>query len=256
MSFPSVLTLQPSVENCDPVAVHQRSTPGDFSMQENPVLYGGGRKWIMECSDAECLFGLVRKNILQVDLFVLNFVFVVWFNDYDYGMQVPYPCISQHSVMKSKEGKLQLYLKIRLPEDLTVEFVFMPMYGEDERCTNDTIERLFTHEFFGVNKDDKMVYNTFAAIAKCSMFHCSDDIESFDDDIESLDQGSNLIDDNTYDNSGNADDMDMNYQLDTIGDACLGVDIYEGYSRGTTRNREELGSSQENSRYSTKRIRC
>lgn len=248
---PSLLSLEPSIENCDPLALHQMSTPGEFSLQENPVLYGGGRKWIMECSDLPVLYSLVRTDSKEVDLYALNSCFVIWFSDCDYGLQVPYQLMTQHSVIKPG-SKLQLYMKVCFSEASTLEFSFTPKFGEDDRYYNQSIEKLFTYEYFGLNTGDKMVYSTFGAIAKCLSLHIHDDFTTVVYDEMDYDSQDSEVDweDNTYDNSGNADDMDCNYQFYTnVGDACVGVDINDGY-RGMRRGREETDLQNK------KRIRC
>lgn len=219
------LSLEPSIENCDPLVLYQRSTPTEFSFSENPVLYGGGRKWLM--TGLEC--------IQQVDLYVLDTQFAIWLVELGYGYTIPYSWITGHSVMKD-EGKLKLLMQVE-----GLNLTFTPMYSESERYVNDTIERLFSYDSFGVNKGDTMVLNTYTATNRCMMLNMMGDL-----DYDSLD-GSELSSDNAYDNTGDADDMDGNYQLDSMGDASIPVSMLETRTRMREGDCNFTGS---------KRLRC
>ena len=264
MSYPSILSFEPSIENCDPVALQRASTPGDFSLQENPVLYGGGRKWWLKSSQMQLLSRVippVGEDKVEVDIYVLSCALVIWFRAGDCGLQVPYGCVLEHLVTQDESKQLQLSMKIRCDDSNYMELSLIPMFGETDRYYNSSVEKLFTYANFGLNKGDKMVYNTFGAIAKCSTLHIEEDDMAGNDVyseghylFDSMEQGSELSENDGYNNTGTADDMDVNYQLDNFGEACVDVDIYDG-TRGVTRTRDECNSSQEIAT-PQKRVRC
>lgn len=265
-----LITVKPSVENCDPLARYQTSTPGEFAFQELPILYGGGRKWILEAKDSQALkyIALAHQKLTEVDVFALNTSLIIWLNDYNKGIEIAYPIIDAHAVTKQKQGKLQLYLQVRnvgvfenIPDQFQetygssfTELILTPLYSKEDRHYNDTIERLFTFADFGINRGDTMVVNTFNAIRKCSAFHY---VESDVDDDNVMGSDPNYYEDG-YDNSGNADDIG-NYTVQDEMSFKAGIDV-KVFSevRGKTRSREELSfeeSSQERNE-SPKRVKC
>lgn len=263
---PTITTLVPTIENCDPIVVHRRATPHAYSLSERPVLYGGGRKWSLRCSDPSSLqfFPLNHADVIEVDLFVLNSALVIWFVSCNKGVEVPYSALGAHAV-RNVEGKSMLYLQVNacgaLESDCyshesgleaMVEFEITPMFAENERYYYDTIERLFTYEYFGINKGDKMVMTTFHAISQCSAMYLSEEEEEEEEDDD--DDGRGMIADmyyeGGYDNTGDADDMDMNTSFED--GALSGVDVvfYDEYGR--RRTREEMDHSPRD----VKRVRC
>lgn len=108
----------------------------------------------------------------------------------------------------------------------SIEFSFRPKYSVYDRYYSDETETLFTFQNFGVNRGDEMVNNSNEALANCLELTGNEFInENGDDDEEEgtndedvegyyhANQGETMymsFNDvmNTYDNSGNADDLD------------------------------------------------
>ena len=113
--------VKPSIENVDPFKKYQLSTPSTFSLQENPILYGGGRGWVLTIEDVDnSYFSSLRNHLgkdlnqgLSVDVFVLNTSFIMWFTSYGFGMEFMYPNIILHALQKNPENELMLYLHLK-----------------------------------------------------------------------------------------------------------------------------------------------
>lgn len=273
MNSPKIIAIQPSIENCDPIKKYQKSTPVQYALQEIPILYGGGRKWIMSCPNPELLSSIAEQQIipqdneLLVDLFVLNTSLIIWFNDLSKGLEISYLDIPAHALRKNQSNQLELYIQINVShQDELLELSFSPKYWENDRYFNKEIEKLFTYEYFGLNKGTKMIFNTFNSIGKCSCFHSNDD-ENQDDydeaDIISTDNNDEEILEDFYenglDNSGNADDMnDVNRDCETGAinwNSGISVKIYDD-EKNKTRSREELGILSQETNEPNKRLRC
>ncbi|CCH43552.1 hypothetical protein BN7_3104 [Wickerhamomyces ciferrii] len=265
---PNIISIKPSIENCDPIKKYQKSTPIKYSLQENPILYGGGRKWLLQCSNYKILSNLLGSEIdfgiedddKLIDLFVLNTSFIIWFNSLDKGIELSYLDIPAHAVRKNNFNKLELYLQLNLEHiDEILELSFRPKYLENERFLNESIEKLFTYEFFGFNKGNKLIFNTFNSIGKCSCFHNLPNHDGDDQDDE-MDEDPELIDINIndyindyndenlnefYDNSGNADDLNTKNLNLVENPSSIMVSIYNDDINLKTRFRDEIDESLE-----------
>ncbi|GMM34856.1 Lot5 protein [Saccharomycopsis crataegensis] len=186
-----LVKVKPSIENVDPFKKYQLSTPSTFSLQENPILYGGGRGWVLTIEDVDnSYFSSLRNHLgkdlnqgLSVDVFVLNTSFIMWFTGYGFGMEFMYPNIILHALQKNPENELMLYLQLKedhandtskgIEEEGEQEIPIIEARLVPERKVSpEGNETLFTNEFFGGdNQGDKMVENTFNALSQCSAFH-------------------------------------------------------------------------------------
>lgn len=254
--IPQIISTSPSIENCDPFKKYQKSTPSQYSLQEIPILYGGGRKWILNCSNENYIKSIIpeyNESVeLLVDVFVLNTSFIIWFNEFGKGLEISYLNIPAHAVRKDLKKKLNLYIQLSFNDKL-IEFNLRPKYLENERFFNNEIEKLFTYEFFGLNKGEKMIFNTFNSISYCSCLHKSDS----DDDDEQLDDDLNEdidIYENGINNSGNADDIDITDINEINLNSASIVDINDKIKN--SRNRDHDLQQQHITDESNKRIRC
>lgn len=263
--IPQIISTSPTFENCDPFKKYQKSTPSQYALQEIPILYGGGRKWISNCSNNQYLNSIIPEvegdDEILVDIFVLNTSFIIWFVGFGKGLEISYLNIPAHAVRKDFAKRLELYIQLSISSNIgteeIIEFSFRPKFLENERFVNDEIERLFTYEYFGLNKGEKMVFNTFNSISHCSCFH-RDESESDEDQQEDLDAEVSDIYENGLDNTGNADDIDSTHVDHDHWNSASLVDIYDEngklkYSRSRDELQEHLVKSTEES---NKRIRC
>ncbi|KAH3675160.1 hypothetical protein WICMUC_002816 [Wickerhamomyces mucosus] len=274
MHQPTLISTKPTFENCDPFTKYQKYTPNEYSFQELPILFGGGRKWILKTGDPHCFqqLPLNYHKDFEIDLFVLNIGLIIWFNEIESGVQIPYSCIISNSVRMNEMEEMELFLQVTKPGSLlsfdgcintidelsTVEVSFIPMFGISQRYYNDQIERLFTYEYFGLNKGEKMIMNSFNAISKCTNLYAFSDDEndqySLSDNEDMDDQDMNIDNQNfmmmdfqteRYNNSGNADDINLaEYQMQKERikvniPGGIEVDIYNNGNRGIVRGLDE-----------------
>lgn len=264
MNSPKIIYIRPTIENCDPIKKYQISTPVQYSLQENPILYGGGRKWLISCSSPDFISSITGQDSsdLLVDLFAFNTSFIIWFNGLEKGLEISYLDIPAHAVRKNQLGQLELYIQMNYSNSgdqspCLIEFSFTPKYWENDRYFNQEIEKLFTYEFFGLNKGSKMIFNTFNAIGKCSCFH-NNNSDDYDDE-RSMDDADEVIDEfyeMGLDNSGNADDMTDTNEGEIKWNSGVNVKIYNDEEKFKTRSLEELGIVSSEAHESNKRIRC
>ncbi|KAH3683705.1 hypothetical protein WICPIJ_005324 [Wickerhamomyces pijperi] len=236
--LPTLTNFKPTRENTTPfhtstIPYNLHLTPETSSnamettsmnLNESPVLYAGGRKWHFQTSDPTSLYCLPLNHSLEieVDLFVMNTGFLIWFNDLhgnvlDAGLRLGYDSIISHSLRRVADGRLQLFLEVRRtgvlsdcdavlnigvydsavsdPNDVdTVEFSFIPKFSEVDRYYQDHVEQLFTFQEFGSNRGDTMAGNVFNGISRCSQLWRPEE-NDMDMDMGDSDNETDSIDD-------------------------------------------------------------
>lgn len=230
----SLLTIKPLIENVDPFLLYQDSTPDTFSLQENPILYGGGRGWTLRpLANAVPYFERFlaqngAKNELsdelEVDVFVLNTAFVLWFTQHSFGASIPYQKIILHALQKTPEGALLLYLQIQdeSSEENLIDFVIAPK----RTFVPDPKERLFTKRHFGAFiSADRIVETTFTALSRCSALHYDPESENeeeavFDDvgevHVDTVGQADDIYDDGPQGGMSSGVEVSINESNDNV----------------------------------------
>lgn len=201
-----------------------------LNQSELPIIHGGGRDFLLAELKPE------QSNIAEVlltELFILNTCVILWFNDWERSLQIPYQNIMYHAIRKAEGGKcsiteghaLELILTVErdpiidqlfplnsrfspsAQEQLSsqdtmasVELILKPKYANYDRHYNHEPDDLFTFKEFGLNRGDSMVRNCHKAIATCMDFHASSLSDS-----EEQSEKQNSIHNNTAQYSGIAD---------------------------------------------------
>ncbi|CCE92332.1 Lot5p TDEL_0E00890 [Torulaspora delbrueckii] len=166
------------------------------------VLFGGGRDIeLRTLQDPQTI-------IASIDLFVLNNAILLWFDNQNCGIAVPYDSIIYHGSLKSsqeREGH-QLALILTLERDPlldklivspqsqectapSLELTLRPAYSLYDRHYNAEIDMLFSFEDFGVNRGDELINNCNQAIATClEIYNAEPDNEEDEADENGADQ--------------------------------------------------------------------
>ncbi|QLG71631.1 hypothetical protein HG535_0B06770 [Zygotorulaspora mrakii] len=213
--------VKPTVENVIPYNRYKRTQPEingvrmmDVPTSDQLLLLAGGRDLNLSLLQDE-----QHRTVQDVELFILNIGFMLWFGHLDSGLEIPYESIIYHGSIKADETVgHQLALLITLETDpvladffqlapaapvapiakmnaranaaaamQTVEITLRPKYSLYDRHYNAEIESLFTFQDFGVNRGDEMVDNCHRELAACLEAVCHDaedgDVESDDQDV-------------------------------------------------------------------------
>lgn len=184
--------VKPTIENTIAYNRYKRTQPMingvpmiNVPWNDSLVLFGGGR-------DIELRFLQDPTTLIaSIDLFVLNNAILLWFNNSNCGIAVPYESVFYHGSLRStqeREGhqfallltlerdalldKLLLPQTPLLPDNQenaapTLELILRPAYSLYDRHYNAEIDTLFSFQDFGVNRGDQLVNNCNQAIATC-----------------------------------------------------------------------------------------
>ncbi|KAH3899971.1 uncharacterized protein SCODWIG_00857 [Saccharomycodes ludwigii] len=227
-----LINIKPTIENVIPykqfIANNPRikNIPPDSDQQYLPILYGGGRDYILSLLTDNVFDSNGNTNNcsgenVQCDLFILDSHLIIWFDLIQLGLQIPYSKILYHgyqivSIMgTNKKSQLVLSIDIEKYEDKhiieqlfpgkivdlsgSIEFLLDPLYFENDRHYSlNGIENLFTFSNFGLNRGNNMVTNCNTVLSERMEYvdQQSDDLE----DEESLDMYGN--NNNVMDYSG------------------------------------------------------
>lgn len=293
-NLPTLTTIKPTAENITPYKTYTQTTPTpppfttivDSTSQhlihtppvstysstidimdrpDLPVLYAGGRKWILRTSDPTSLFSLPLNHSLEidVDLFVMDSGLVIWFNELDKGLCLGYDCIVGHSIRRvSCDRRKELFMEVRRVGILalsdpvlnvgvsqngeemsadyqTVEFSLLPKFAEGDRYYQDCVESLFRFQEFGSNRGDTMVVNVFNGISKCSLIWRSEEASNVNSNANTNEMDQDMIDGEDIgnigvhftkegyllDTSGVADDEAMGYIQGEMDGASAGLEV-------------------------------
>lgn len=270
---PRFIHEQPNSENTIPVELYRASSPEKFSLEDDDkfVVYGGGSNYRMNfltSGDQELILdeGIRRLTLDDISLFVLNTYVIIWFNQDNIGLELPYQTISLHAVKppSHQDGYYKLYLQI-----LSNKLISTRSKSESEFISTTEIEISENNQHQNHHpllKTQSNIEHLYIAMSKCSQFHFDSDSENDDEnqvDNFQLDQTPSLEipsgwltnhdnDDNHIDeaeddhdfilpNTGIADDLEFDDDHDDSGDnnvAGMYVDIGYGPIAGSVRKRE------------------
>lgn len=244
---PRLIFEVPNVENTIAAADFQRSAPQGFEMSQNSdkfILYGGGNNYRLKVfnSNPEVTVELtsgIHDEHSQVSVFVLDSVLVVWFNQSNRGLTIPYPRIVFHSV---RDNGNQLYLQIESSDLIRAQFPDQRDYTPSIELIveGDTSNPVVRHAIFG--SEDSNMYQLYEAIVACSDRH---PVESDDEeeqggigDIGGFGETPSLSFAGTFANGGDADDLEASDMC--VGDstdyaAGMDVDVEYASIAGTVR---------------------
>lgn len=247
-----VAYTKPTIENVIPYNRYKRTQPLvngipmiNIPSNDLPILFGGGRDFLLGLLETKN-----EQTIENVQLFILNNGIILWFNQWNKGLEIPYDSVIYHgSIRVDQDEGHSLEMILTLERDITlnelfpiqqkllpppqpneehlllqhtmssIEFTLRPIYSIYDRHYNQEIETLFTFEDFGVNRGDDMVNNCNEAIATClEQFNNEEEQNDYDDDEDDEDET------NTYytsindtldqlDNSGLADDLNAQFNV-------------------------------------------
>ncbi|KAI5956650.1 LOT5 [Candida margitis] len=205
-----VIHEQPDIENTILYSTYQASSPARFSTDDDKfIMYGGGPSYTIQFRNT----GKLRPfSTDRVSLFVLSSHFIVWSNEDNLGIEIPYQLIYLHALDKNS-----LYLQVQNSPVLSD--------SSDDVCEIRLVENndhgntnvLFTK----VNGEAEVVYQ---AMSTCSAMHFDSD-DSDDDETMAVNHEAHLptmeipenwlsgeasanIQEKHFKNDGYADDLD------------------------------------------------
>ncbi|CAK7893107.1 hypothetical protein CAAN1_08S02916 [[Candida] anglica] len=263
---PRIVYEQPNVENTVPVGLYSASAPEKFSHHEDDkfVLFAGGPSYQFKVlqndptQKVEVPSGQVPLEG-DVSLFVLNTYLLIWFSEFQCGIEFPYQCVTLHAL---QDGGL--YLQV-LSSD-----IYRVIAAEDEGLEL-TVEILIQVGGGCVGEVNPLLYSpssiadVFQAMSRCSALHFDDDDDD-DNEAEDLDMGvgqwytggegvgagSEAEVPASWLNHGVADDLDESICEEEEGAGGMYVDVGYGSVAGTVRRGSE---DEENEDQVTKRNR-
>ncbi|QEU62197.1 Lot5 [Kluyveromyces lactis] len=262
--FCQLILTKPTVENVATIGQYQLTQPrlkgiNLLEQSDLPILYGGGRDFMFgelnsELEPAENAATNSPSQMILSDLFVLNTCVLIWFQDWERSLQIPYRNIMYHAIRKIDDTHLteghRLELMIAIERDpiinelfplpnvskannfagtgsylqettlSSVELILRPKYANFDRHYNVEVEDLFTFKEFGLNRGDTMVKNCHNAILTCMDFYPEEEPtnQQCTQPHSTTTEISAMPDighlQNVYVNSGTADDLDGDSTMD------------------------------------------
>lgn len=179
--IPSIIHLRPSEENCVAVQPELSGLKGSETQEEKQAVYGGGRNWLLKCSNNSFLkyIVLAHQKPLLIDFFVFRYSIVVWFNEYGKGIEVPFNCLLGYELIKNEWNELELQLTIDnkgVFESVSSECTQLRFKPLQHNFCND--EKLFIKEFGVFNNE--IIERTFHSLNLNSV---NNSIPSSDDSL-------------------------------------------------------------------------
>ncbi|KAI5955615.1 LOT5 [Candida jiufengensis] len=224
---------EPNIENTILYQTYQSSSPERFSVDNDKfIMYEGGSYSLTFKNSQQ---HLPKLNSNQVSIYVLSSCFIIWSNDDNIGIEIPYQLIYLHALNKNS-----LYLQVQnislLPDDI-LEIQLSPR----ESSSNNEL-------FHKVNGSPESIYQ---AMSKCSAMHYDSeneeqnhiDEETADGELPTLEIPEHWLQEVHFKNEGNADDLDEDIeQNENNNDEIIaGMNVDIGYSQiaGNKRNDNE-----------------
>lgn len=251
-----LITEAPNIENTIPVSLYQASSPEKFSLEEDDkfVLYGGGTKFHLQVLDNDPTHHLQIHPQLQlvrdthVSLFVLNTSFIIWLEEACLGLEIGYQSIILHALQNLAPATPALYLQLVSNEFLTsvpagpseftpsVELVVTAAGASHQNP-------LFAHQ------PASSLAEIYDALSECSSFHHDDDSDGDaaapllaslgPADGPALAHDGPAIPVHWIQNSGNADDLEMDEGDSDGPESGMNVDVGFAQIVGSIRRRDE-----------------
>lgn len=258
---PRFIHEQPNSENTIPVDLYRASSPEKFSLEDDDkfVLYGGGANYGLSFiqnpqQELKVANEFSQLSYDNISVFILNTGVIIWFNQNNIGLELPYQTISLHAVKPpTNEDVCKLYLQI-----LSNKLISSIPKMESQFITTTEIEitensQGNTHPLFKLQSNIEQLYT---AMSTCAQFHLDSDSDEEDninsfaseaDQTPALEIPSGWLtngdaeEDFILPNTGNADDLefDENHSHDPS-DNVAGMYVDVGYASiaGSIRKRE------------------
>lgn len=166
----SITNIKPTAENVTLFRDWQRSTPADFALQENPVLYGGDRDWRISTNtnifseitgDAACTDAVI-------DVFVLDTCLFFWFTEKNLGIEHKFPDVILHAKLGDS-----LYLQIKTDKQSEIMNEVWLTPSKEENGAVLVHDDLLQH--FHSGSRSLRLQSIFDSITKCSSLHFDPD---------------------------------------------------------------------------------
>ncbi|KAK6466002.1 low temperature responsive protein [Scheffersomyces coipomensis] len=257
---PRLLFEPPNIENTIPSSVYQNSFPEKFSLDDEDkfVLYGGGSSFSIRLPDDEDSYSkivlcpeLMSADFSAISLFVLNTALIIWFNNSNVGLEIPYQMVILHAIKTASVVPLpQLYLQI-------VSNEFISNSGDEDPEFISSVElNIIKNEAYAqqiiplFSTIDPSIEQVYESLSKCSALHYDDeesDSEEFgniDTDIRTpaFEMPKAWLDDNVQALvTGDADDLGIDIVEPQDAQFVAGMDVDVGFASiaGTVRKRED-----------------
>lgn len=248
-----IITEAPNIENTIPASLYQASSPEKFSLEEDDkfVLYGGGTNYHINILNNDPTHELrIDPQVAQIQhsstasLFVLNTSFIIWLEQLHRGLDIGYPSIILHA-LQQLDNQPALYLQLvsndvvasipNGPSEFTssVEVVITAVGDPQENP-------LFSHQRASTLEE---IYH---AMSQCSSFHVDSDDSDSDLDLGApsvpghwLEQGRANDDGHWIQNSGHADDLQMDDGDSEGPESGMNVDVGFAQIVGNIRRRDD-----------------
>lgn len=239
----SEIVVRPSVSNTDTITQLKVTTPlSNYSMVENPILYGGSAYFSMGGPGVEELFKFIPSidQEVAVEVYILNSFLIVWCEQFNKGLQIDYRALILHATM-TVDGEECIYLQIESDTtatdiDHTLELIMKYRGGDREELA-----------LFRELNLQNIVGDTSKAISMCTSFHI--DSSGSEEETPLFEQPqipSFPIIDNTkdivlleFDQNNVADDLNNEDICDDDYEGGMVVDVGNGPLSGTVRTRDD-----------------
>lgn len=254
------------MENTIPLASYRAQYPARFSLLDDDklVLHGGGGLYRVEIADNSATqtldfdFRLQNLNGCSVSVYVLNQCLVLWINESNIGIDIPYTLIALHALKELQEVTV-LYLQLlscdilrcypTVPNDFTQTLELI--IREDPNSSYGQVSPLFTH-----NSNIKELYS---ALSACSALHFDSESESDAENGSDLfspshewitadsDKQPHLEVPTGWLNVGDADDLEAEVASGTEsgGEAGMNVTLVSGQIAGVIRRRNSKSGERQ-----------
>lgn len=176
---PKLIFEQPNVENTIPLSVYQASSPEKFSIEDDDklVLHAGGSGYKIAVLRNDPTHEVKMHEELQsiensdISLFVLNTCFIIWLDEIQKGLELPYQSISLSALQNNSDSQA-LYLQLlsndyisSIPTEpteytSTVELIIT----KNKDIPKNMVNRLF-------ESTNPEIYGLYNGLSTCSAFH-------------------------------------------------------------------------------------
>lgn len=255
---PKIIDEQPNVENTIPLAAFRAQYPARFSLLEDDkfVLHGGGIGYLVELSDVSDSQNVTIDNRIgnmngkSVSVYVLNQCLILWINEANVGIEIPYTQIALHA-LKEYNGNPVLYLQLLSSDLFTCQSTSPSEYTQTvEMVLHEAAEpHIHTSPLFTRNSTIQELYD---ALSTCSALHF--DSESESGSAMDSDFGGQWITADTeisadtpqldvpagWLNAGVADDLEAVGPDGSDGEAGMNVTVVSGQVAGVRRRNSEI----------------
>lgn len=273
---PKLIFEQPNIENTIPLSVYQASSPEKFSIEDDDklVMHAGGSGYevsVLRNDPTQVVKvheDLESMENSSISLFVLNTCLIIWLDEIQKGLELPYQSISL-SALQSNNDHQALYLQVlsndyisSIPTEpteytSTVELIITKKKDIPENMLNRLFESMVSD-----------IHGLYNGLSTCSAFHYDSDsdeengansngfyglgFQDSDTNAPALEIPSSWIDDEGHDhditikNIGDADDLELDEEelqraRDESGTPVAGMNVDVGYASivGSIRKRGE-----------------